>query len=142
MSSTEEITIRLKKLKEYLSIVKKIRDTGTRGDIKKDPVLRGALERYLQLIAEASIDIGEIIIADLELRTPQFNRDVFVILSEKKIVKKDLANRLGAMAQFRNILVHDYVEVDLDKVFAYLNTDLRDVDEFITVIARFIKKHE
>lgn len=140
MSSYQEIFIRLEKLKEYLKILKELKKKCSLNDFKRDKVLLGALERYLHLSAEAAIDIGEIIISEKELGAPLFNREIFEILGKEKIFSPALAKNLGNMAKFRNILVHDYVEIDLEKIYYYLQNDLTDFDKFIKSIAKFLKK--
>jgi len=127
-------------MKEALLVLLDLRKKYSLIDFQKDKILKGALERYLQLAAEASIDIGEIVIAELDLESPIFNKDVFRILGEKKIISKKLANNFEKIARFRNILVHDYIKLDLKKMYDYLKNDLDDFDQFIKQIAKFLKK--
>ena len=139
MSNYKEITIRLKKIGEYLKVLKFLKKRSLE-DFKNDFVLKGALERYLQLSAEASIDIGEIIISEKKLRTPMSHREVFDILGDERIISALLAKNFSEIAGFRNILVHDYVEIDVNKMYEYLQNDLSDFDKFIKAIAKFLKK--
>ena len=140
MSNYKEITIRLEKISEYLKVLKFLKNKCSLKDFKNDPVLKGALERYLQLSAEASIDIGEIIISEKKLKTPMSHREVFDILENEKIIPTLLAKNFLKIAGFRNILVHDYVEIDLNRMYEYLQNDLSDFDRFIKAIAKFLKK--
>ena len=140
MSNYKEITIRLEKISEYLKVLKFLKNKCSLEDFKNDPVLKGALERYFQLSAEASIDIGEIVISEKKLRTPLSHREVFDILGSEKIISIALAESFSEIAGFRNILVHDYVEIDLDRMYEYLQNNLNDFDKFIKAIARFLKK--
>ena len=149
MSNYKEMIIRISKMKEALLVLLDLRKKYSLIDFQKDKILKGALERYLQLAAEASIDIGEIDendlerkidIAELDLESPIFNKDVFRILGEKKIISKKLANNFEKIARFRNILVHDYIKLDLKKMYDYLKNDLDDFDQFIKQIAKFLKK--
>lgn len=142
MSNCQEIIIRLEKLKEYLKILKELRKKCNLSDFKRDNVLRGALERYLQLSAEAAIDVGEIIINEERLRMPDASREVFEMLGEHKIISPKLADSFIKIVGFRNILVHDYVKLDLKKMYNYLQNDLDDFDKFIKAIARFLKKQK
>lgn len=137
--SEEKIILRLKKLKEYYRILQKLQKLSLK-DFKNDPVLKGALERYLQLSAEAAIDIGEIIISAKSWENPLFYSDVFMILGEKKVIPKKLAESFVSIAKFRNILVHDYTTIDLEKMYHYLQKDLDDFKKFITAIAKFLNK--
>jgi uncharacterized protein YutE (UPF0331/DUF86 family) len=142
MSSVQEIVIRLEKLKLYRKYLEELLNKCGLADFKRDFVLRGALERYLQLAAEVSIDIGEIIISELELSAPMANRDVFEMLGEEKILTEDLSKSFVRLAGFRNVLVHDYLKLSLEKMYAYLQNDLGDFDKFIRSIAKFLKKYD
>lgn len=67
----------------------------------------------------------------------KFNKGVssfgecFEILEEEKFLNNDLAERLKKMVKFRNILVHQYWEVDDESVLEYARRDLQDFREFM-----------
>jgi len=42
------------------------------------------------------------------------------------------------MAGFRNILVHEYLEIDRHRVYRALSTDLRDFESFIRTVTRLL----
>jgi uncharacterized protein YutE (UPF0331/DUF86 family) len=46
-------------------------------------------------------------------------------------------DRLKGLAGFRSVLVHDYAEVDLDRVLAGLDR-LSDFDAFVADVAAFL----
>lgn len=141
MSNYKEIALRLEKIREYLKVLLDLKKRCSLVDFKKDKVLRGALERYLQLASEAAIDIGEIIISELKLPAPITNKEIFEILGKQKILPLKLANNFSNIAKFRNILVHDYLDIDLKKMYDYLQKDLSDFEKFIMAIAKFVKKN-
>ncbi|MSO35504.1 MAG: DUF86 domain-containing protein [Acidobacteria bacterium] len=60
------------------------------------------------------------------------------MLARQKVVSKALSVKLAAMAGFRNILVHEYLEIDRHRVYQALTTDLRDVERFIRAVARLL----
>lgn len=67
--------------------------------------------------------------------------EVFEILGKQKIIPAKLAGNFSNLAKFRNILVHDYVDVDLQKIYNYLQNDLGDFEKFIMALAKFLKKY-
>ncbi len=139
MSNINEITIRLEKLKEYYGILKGLQKQDL-NYFKKDLVVKGGLERYMQLSAETAMDIGEIIISELGLKSPMFHKEIFKILGEEKILSKKLANTFFEIAKFRNKLVHDYIEIDLEDMYKYLQNDLDDFKKYIQAISKFLRK--
>lgn len=49
----------------------------------------------------------------------------------------DLADRLRRAVGFRNVLVHDYVEVD-DGIVLQRLANLTDLDDFVAVVASWL----
>lgn len=99
-------------------------------DLDGDATLRGAVERYLYLAAQASIDLAEAAIAYKGFRKPTTNRECFEILVEHKVIDSNLGGRLIKMAAFRNILAHAYERIDYGTIVETLKKSLPDLDEF------------
>ncbi|MBU4343205.1 MAG: DUF86 domain-containing protein [Candidatus Omnitrophica bacterium] len=129
---------KLEKLQEYVSYLKDYQ-AHTLKELKKDHTLQGAVLHYLQLAIECAFDIGELLISELRLRKPEEAREVINILGENKIIPDDFAKRFAPVAGFRNILVHEYADVDLNKVYNHLQNDLQDFDFYAKCIAKYIK---
>jgi uncharacterized protein YutE (UPF0331/DUF86 family) len=66
MVRPEVIQKRLEKVEEYLAILEKIRKY-SKEEFLADPERYGSAERFLQLTIEALDDIGNHLVADLEL---------------------------------------------------------------------------
>lgn len=120
----EHIEARLIKLKKYIKILKGYQKYSFE-KFYEDLTLRGAVERYFQLSTECVIDIGEIIIADLELSKPEDARDVIDILGQENIIPDKFAYHFGPITGFRNALVHDYLDIDYKTVYKYLQNEFR-----------------
>jgi uncharacterized protein YutE (UPF0331/DUF86 family) len=73
--------------------------------------------RYLQLCIEIVLDIGKLIVVSENLRRPEDNQDILAVLFEKQIISSALSNQLTGIANFRNILVHDYEKIDREIVY-------------------------
>jgi uncharacterized protein YutE (UPF0331/DUF86 family) len=108
------------------------------GSSDNDPFIYGSTERLLHLGIEAAIDIGNHLISDLRLRKPENNRQIFEILAEDKIIPGALAENLGKMVQFRNILVHDYVKLNREIIFDIVINNLDDIENFVRIIVDYI----
>jgi uncharacterized protein YutE (UPF0331/DUF86 family) len=78
----------------------------------REPALHDLAERYLHLAVEAALDLGNHWIADRALPTPDTNRDTFTVLETAGEIEANLAHRLRGWAGFRNILVHQYLDID------------------------------
>jgi len=137
MIDYKSIATRLDKLNEYVKFLKSYQNIPfTR--FKKDYTLQGAVCRYFQLAIECVTDIGEMLISSLGLRKPKDAKEVITILGENKIIPANFAKRVAAVASFRNILVHDYLEIDFKKVHHHLQNDIQDFDFYAKGIAQYI----
>ena len=90
-------------------------------------------------MAEASLDIGQQIIAQEGFRTPDDNKDVFVVLSEENVLPAELLSELIQMARFRNLIVHDYARIDNLIVHSILKQRLGDFDRYAQAVLRYLE---
>ena len=105
---------------------------------RSDPDACAIAERHLQIAIQSVIDIGNHVVADLDLGVPTDYKGIFALLAKRRIVSKPLAKRLAAMAGMRNVLVHDYLDVDLGLVHRTLRHDLRDFERFIAAVLKLV----
>ncbi len=131
------INEKIEKLMEYVLLLKEYRKS-TVTEIKEDMMLQGAVRCYMQLSIECVIDIGEILISGLRLPRPEEAREVIEILGKNKIIPAVFAKKFSFVAGFRNILVHEYAQVDIDRLYQHLKNDLHDFDFYIKHVVKFI----
>ena len=136
---TEVAGILLGRLEEYL---KSLREHGkvSKDELENSDVLLTFVERKLQLAAQVCIDLGNHLISYFGFETPKDYKEIFQILVKEGVISKDLSSNMRRMAGFRNILVHDYLSVDIGKVAEVLDTGLRDFDDFSTAVVEFFEK--
>ena len=103
-----------------------------------DPVLRAAVERWLQVAVEACIDVAYHLASDEGWPPPESGRAAFTTLAAHGRIDHELAQRLGRAAAMRNVLVHDYVSVDLTRLAAAVRDDLGDLRTFASIAATWI----
>ena len=132
------VTARLTKIREYLALLRRIRDMADERRFVADPLIYGNAERYLQLAIQAVLDVSHHIVADRNLALPADSKSLFDVLAREKIVSRPLAAKLTSMAGFRNVLVHEYLEIDRRRVYRALKTELRDFERFIQAVTRLL----
>ncbi len=137
MVNRDVVLSRIDKLNEYMEFLKSVKDY-SKEEYVNTPMVFGSTERFLHLAIECVLDIGNHIISDLRFRKPENNRDIFEILYENKLLPLELKENLCKMAQFRNILVHDYMKLDRGIVYGIVINNLRDLEEFVVNVSDYI----
>jgi uncharacterized protein YutE (UPF0331/DUF86 family) len=131
------IAARLERLREYIKILKSIQKQDIH-TFKKDPFVHGTAERYLHLSIECLLDIGNHIISDRGYRKPETYAEVFQVLGEEKVITPRLLNELEGMAAFRNILVHDYLKLDLSQIYRIIQEKTKTLEQLGQVYASLL----
>jgi uncharacterized protein YutE (UPF0331/DUF86 family) len=137
MVKSEVIRKRLNKLDENLKILEGIKKY-TFEEFISDPEHYGSAERFLQLSIEILNDIGNHIIADEELGMINWQSDIPEILYKKKYISNEMKSNWIQIIGFRNILVHDYLDIDRKIVFSVLQNNLSDIYELRKVFSKFL----
>lgn len=108
-----------------------------------DDIKLAAVERILERIVMRAVDINEHLVSELatgEERASRLSyRDTFLMLADYGVCPKDFAERIAGSAGLRNILVHDYNDVDHRIVHASIRTCLRDYHRYAECIASFLE---
>ncbi|MFZ6016094.1 MAG: type VII toxin-antitoxin system HepT family RNase toxin [Nitrospirota bacterium] len=129
----ERIRQKIGRTREYLSIIRSIKDDCL-ACFQSDYLYRGALLHYLYLLTDTCISLGEIVIKYRKLRPPQSYQDVFDIRGEHKILEPEFAFSFARIAGFRNFLAHDYEKIDIENICKGILSKLDDVDIFLEQI--------
>ena len=132
------VQARIGKIREYVALLRKIRGMADEQRFVKDPLVYGNAERYLQLAIQAVLDISNHIVADMNLSLPADSTELFELLAKHKVLPIRLSKKLTPMAGFRNILVHEYLEIDRRRVYRVLKNDLGDFEKFIKAVSRLL----
>lgn len=104
---------------------------------RADPLwLRGVKYTFVTAI-EAGVDVAQHVCASEGWGPPRDNGDAIRLLGAHGVLPADLADRLRRAVGFRNVLVHDYVEVD-DGIVLERLANLADLDDFVAVVAAWV----
>ena len=76
------------------------------------PYLKKIVECHIEVAAQACIDIANRIISVEQLGKLRDASGAIEILGEIGVLPREFAQSLAPIAGFRNILVHEYLEID------------------------------
>ncbi|MCP4372095.1 MAG: DUF86 domain-containing protein, partial [Deltaproteobacteria bacterium] len=116
MVRPEIIRKRLHKLDEYLSVLYGLQKYSF-DEFVSNPERYGSAERFLQLAIEVISDLGNHMIANLNLGVVDWYSDIPKILAEHKYIDSVQQKSWTQMIGFRNILVHQYIDIDRKIVY-------------------------
>lgn len=104
-----------------------------------DYTLLQAVKHSLFEIAEACIDIASHIVAAEGFDRPPDYAGLFPVLADNGVLNDALAERLADMARFRNVLVHQYGELEVERLQTFIEDDLNDVALFAQAIYEYLE---
>ena len=134
----DAVRARLLKLEEVISRLEEIERAGvaTPGGTFRDA---WAVERGLQLGAEIVLDVGNHVLSAHFGVSAEDHEDVIAQLERCGVISHELRERLKGLGGFRNILVHDYLRLDPDRVAAHSARAPRDFSDFVVALRAWLK---
>ncbi|MDD5650340.1 MAG: DUF86 domain-containing protein [Candidatus Nanoarchaeia archaeon] len=106
-------------------------------EYQKNIEKKAACERYFEKIVEAIVDLAQLVIKFKKFSYPDEDTQAFEILLQNKIIQKDLCEKLKDAKGMRNILAHEYGNVDDELVFEAITQEIIiDSEEFIESIKK------
>jgi uncharacterized protein YutE (UPF0331/DUF86 family) len=135
----ESIEERLLKLDEALKVLEEYK--GLRWDkYQADIKTQWVVERGFIIIAEMVFDIGAHVLSSIYREYRDEYEEIIRGLSAKKIISQDLAKGLEGFGGFRNVLIHEYIELDSKKVYEALTGKLAILERFKKEIAEWVAR--
>jgi uncharacterized protein YutE (UPF0331/DUF86 family) len=93
----------------------------------------------LLVTIEATSRICAHLLARMAKKTPASFAECMEGMRELGIVDAALATRLVQMARFRNLLVHQYWQVDPTRVLAYARENLGDFEAYLAAVDQYLQ---
>jgi len=136
----ERIIDKIEEIERYLQELSEI-VPNTFEEYKTDFKTKAACERYAEKIIQAVTDLAMLTAIELNFKSPrEEDTQVFYILQENKIISLELSDKLQHAKGMRNILTHEYGDINDEIIFDSLTTELeRDINEFIKSIRLNLK---
>jgi len=106
---------------------------------KADKAIMKATEHCLQLSIQSLLDISHYIIANNNLPRPNDNREAILTLGNHGIIPDDFAQKIAPLANLRNLLIHEYLDIDLARIYEHIQ-DLEDFRKFSQYILKYLEK--
>ncbi len=132
----EKIESRIDSIDEWINLLSKIQKSKEKTDLVKE-----AKENLIRKTVEAVIDIASRLIALEGLERPDAYSKYFKVLEKNEIIQEDLAESLAEMAQFRNMITHQYHKIDHEQLDMIIEEDIEDIRRFISMVIEYGEKN-
>lgn len=134
---TEVIDARLRELSRRLRRVAARKPASIKA-LAADEDMQDILTRNLELAIQSCIDIA-FHLCGAHGKVPTTASDAFAELAKLELIERGLAQRLQRAVGFRNVLVHEYTEVDWKIVMRVIRTDTGDLAAFGKAILKMLE---
>ena len=95
---------------------------------------RFAVERLIQLLVDTGVDLlARILKGKYKIKTRTY-RDAFIIAADKRLITYELGEILAVFAALRNILVHQYEDVEPIAIQQQIEGCISSFSDFIRQI--------
>lgn len=138
MSVHDRICAKLNKVQNYYDELKSLSSISL-DEYLGNSIYRRAVERTLQLIVESATDINNMLLKMLGQKGAVDYYNSFINLAEQDIIPMDFALKIAPSTGLRNILVHEYEEIDDKVVYNSINPCLQYYLEYMDLINRYLK---
>lgn len=143
MLDTHRVRTRIKEIRKRLAILDKDFRNIPEKEFIKDERANAAAERHLQVAIQACIDIANHIVASLGIERPMKDTaEVFSSLAQEDVIPKEFVETMTKITGYRNVLVHDYLEIDRLITYENIQKRLPDLSKFAKHIEEFLEKHD
>jgi len=131
----------LEKLRHIRAALQRIADKSpkTREELFGNPDTQDVVLRNMQNALQGCLDIASHIVSDEGWGQPTRSADFFVMLGEHKVLQTDLAKTLERLIKFRNILVHEYTNLDLEKTWQAVSVGVKQIELFCQAIVTWME---
>ena len=99
-------------------------------DFFDDSLRLDAVEFNILRIIELCIDLANHVVRVRKLGIPKESRASFTMLAREGLIPKELSKLLEGMVGFRNVLIHEYRELDIEVMKDVIEHRLDDVVAF------------
>jgi len=112
-------------------------ETAADGQRRADPLWLPGIKYLFVTAIEACVDVAQHVCATEGWGPPKDNGDSIELLGRHGVLTIDLATRLRRAVGFRNVLVHEYVDVD-DRIVVDRLRDPSDLRAFVEAVVRWL----
>jgi len=138
----EEIAQKLSRMVDRIDRLKQFEEL-TLEEYLQDDLKQAAIERLLETIIDAALRINKTLLKRGAGITPTGsesfkNFESFTLMGENGFIATELANQLAPSGSFRNVLAHEYDDIDPTQVYNSLQKTLVQYPQYVRSIQNYL----
>ncbi|MEA4924301.1 MAG: DUF86 domain-containing protein [Syntrophomonadaceae bacterium] len=137
MSDKDKICAKLDRLYNYYEELKNLSVISLE-EYKCNSIYRRAIERTMQLIVECATDINNMILRMNGSKGASDYFNSFIDIAELNIIPVEFALQIAPSTGLRNILVHEYEEIDDTIVYRSIDLCLKHYLKYMDLINKYL----
>lgn len=102
----------------------------------EDDDKRRNVERWIENLVMATIDVAKIILASQKKEIPQTYRET-ILFFVSKFMNEEEARKFSQFAEMRNIVVHEYLDIKWEKISKFI----KNASKFYPIFIKKIKEY-
>ena len=130
MVDTDLILAKAGSVKRHLNRVFEKRNIDLRTFLK-DIDIQESILFNIQMAVQNCIDIAAHIISDEGFGLPGSTNEMFYLLEENGYLDHEITEKMVKSVGLRNLVVHEYSKIDLDRIFEVAQKDITDLNEYL-----------
>lgn len=135
--STETVVVRLQLMRQLLDALDQVGSVNAQ-TLADDAIRRLAIERILTQLVEFAADVNQHVASTTGGAVATSYRESFDLAVKSGLITRDLADALKPSVGLRNVLVHEYVGVDLGIVAASVPVAREQYGEYVRMVAQWL----
>lgn len=137
---TASIMQRLTELDRAVEVLRR-HEAQTAKALERDLERRWIVERGLIVVATLIFDVANHLLASLWAIYPRSYEDSLTQLRQQNLISEELYAQLKGLGGLRNILVHEYLDIEIHQLRGHLHRALTVVPLFIVEISQWLDGH-
>jgi uncharacterized protein YutE (UPF0331/DUF86 family) len=134
------VRAKLRRMRELLDQLNELGPLDT-GRLDAEPVTSLAVERILILLVDLAFAANSHVVVARLGRAPDSYAESFALASQAGMIDGTLATALRPSVGLRNVLVHNYLDVDRERLAAAVPLALEQYAAYVRQVAAFLQTH-
>jgi len=124
---------KISSVKKHLNRMKKQAGT-TLSEFLNDADAQDIILFNLQLAIQNCIDIAAHIVSEEVMEVAGSTSEMFYYLEENEVIKQQLTEKMIKAVGLRNLIVHEYGNLDMKIVYEASRHDIKDLNDFLKAV--------